>query len=680
MLKRLLLSVVAIAVTVTVSAVTFTYDNVNSTDKTCRVSGIDSHDGLPTVLNIPSTAYTNGIVCTVTAIAPDALNNLPGVKTINIPAGITVIGEHREDVMTSDLKNFADSPDLVEFYVAKANEHYASTDNGFLTNKKGNTLLRCPAKVAVTSGQLVIPAQIYYIPMNAFTGVTSVTKLVFTELHHINEQSGLNLMPYLASIALTGSTRDYHVTNDVLYSSQAELLSFPPRKMLGTFTVPSDVQVITRYAFANTIYLGQITLTNNITNIRNAAFMKSSIRSLTIPSSVTVLGSDVCRSCPQLTSLTFNNDIKRVPDRFAFDCPKLTEVKYAHGAPAEIYNSAFRDCVSLISHPFSGSTLMKDSVFFNTGFVSVVFDKSTAVEDLIWNGKNIFSNCRNLKSIDLSAVDTSDEYYWMGQAFADGCPQLTDLRLPARTYFLQPQWQTSDCYTFGADCHINKVVMSTFTRQGSKPVFCWNTGTTLRPNFYLKLNGTPDTAGAPTHNLCTAAAGTTVKPIYYYERFAPLDKYVDPSASYYVPGGCIENFNAAIEAGCYVEEMFRFEVHKSPSGTLSATLKEVYPDMVRLVSLRVNNQVIDLKSYGEINTAIPYEYVQEIEMCYTAHGEMLTTTYPLTILGGVDDVMADDVQSEPQYFDIYGRRVYTPVPGTLYIVRRGSHTAKQIFR
>ncbi|MBD5235230.1 MAG: hypothetical protein HDS61_02275, partial [Barnesiella sp.] len=239
-------------------------------------------------------------------------------------------------------------------------------------------------------------------------------------------------------------------------------------------------------------------------------------------------------------------------------------------------------------------------------------------------------------------------------------------------------WQSGSSLSFGGACSINKVIMHRFTRQGSLPVFSWNSSKTVRPNIYMKLNGTSDNAGAPTHNLCTCYDATEVRPIYYYERYAPLAKYVDSNASYYVPGGCLSYFQDAIDAGCYVEEMFRFDSYAGKNGYFTVELKEVYPDMIELVSLRVNNQEIMLKGYGTISTAIPAEYVTEIEMKYKAHGELLTTSYPVSLFLGVDDVIVDNNEAEPEYYDLTGRRVTNPVAGRIYIERRGADVAKRL--
>lgn len=681
MLKKLLISATMSLVASMMSAVTFTYDKIDTANRTCRLSGIDSHTNLPAVLSVPSTCYTSGVVCSVTAIAPNALNDLPGVTTINIPPSIAVIGDHQADVMTSDIANFLNCPDLTEFYVSSTNTVYASTSEGLLTNKKGETLLRCPAKVAASNGVFVVPKEIKAFPVYCFAGVATVNAIQFQELSFIDGAAGLNLMPNLSTIKLDEKAQRYYkVVNNVLYSKNGEqLICFPPRKMEGSFAIPSGVKVVTAFAFANTIYLSQVSFPQSVTDIRKAAFLNSSLRSLTIPATITGLQSDVCRECKQLTTLNFKNDIGNLPERFALDCPKLTTVTYDK-LPAQIYASAYRNCTALDNHPMTAAIVYCDSTFFNTGFSKIVYDNSPVTSQLRWPGSRIFGNCRNLTSIDMSAVDTSAKEYWIGGYFAPDCPQLKEIAFPDKIFILQPDWQSGSSLSFGGACHINKVIMHQFTRQGSVPVFSWYSSSTVRPNIYMKLNGTSDFAGAPTHNLCTGYDGTLVKPIYYYERYAPLNKYVDSNASYYVPGGCLSYFQDAVDAGCYVEEMFRFKNYADENGYFTVELKEIYPDMIELVSLRVNNQEIALKGYGTIPTAIPYQYVEEIEMKYKAHGELLTTTYPTALFLGVDDITVDAPDAEPEYFDLYGRTVEVPAPGNIYIVRRGAEVTKQLFR
>lgn len=681
MLRRLIYLTLSACVTSMAYGVTFTVDNVDTANATCRISGITEHTGLPTTLTIPPTFYTNGKVCTVTEIAPNALNDLPGVTGINIPASITKIGEHETDYMSSDLCNFLNAPDLITFYVSPANEVYAHTENGMLVTKKGTTLLRCPARVKVASGGLLeMPAEIDKYPLNCFNGVTSVNKIRFAALNYIDGWSGLNLMPYLGVIEFTGETRYYYVSDNVLYSKLGALISFPPRKMVGTFAIPSGTKVIERFAFANAIYLSEVSIPSTVTDIRNAAFMHSSLRSLTIPATVNVLGTDVVRNCTQLAALTFNNYVKRVPSRFAMGCSQLIKVSYNAGMPTDIASAAYADCTSLSTHPLSASVIYGDSTFYNTGYVNAVFDNAPVDDDSYFVGKMVFGGCKSLEKIDMSAITVTNRYYTVGMYFAVDCPKLKEIIFPDKTYFKQVGWQDGDVFTFGEDCAINKVIIKQFNRQGSKPVFSWSRGGTVRPNIYLKLNGFPDGTAARTENLCVGQSQTTVKPIYYYERYAPVENYVDPKASYYVPGGCLDYFYEAQEAGCYVEEMYRFSVFKDPGGCLNVKLKEVYPDMIKLVSLRVNNEVYPLTSYGVVYTSIPYDHVTDIEMQYTAHGELMTTTYPISILAGVDDIEVDDIEVAPVYYDLHGRVVNAPAAGNLYIVKRGDKMSKEIYR
>lgn len=678
MLKRLLLLTVISITTLAANAVTFTYDNVDVANRTCRLAGISSHTELPVTLNLPSTCYTQGVVCEVTAIAPDALNDLPGVNTITIPATITKIGDQQPSIMSSDLRNFLNCPDLSRFYVAGASETFASTSNGLLTNKRGDNLLRCPTKVAVNNGVLELPKELIYFPTYCFAGVTTANVVQFEELAYISGESGLNLMPNLSSVRLLQNAQAYYYTRDnILYSDKGELICFPPRKMLSTYKIPDGTPAISPYAFANALYLGQVTIPSSVTEIGKGAFMNSSISTLTVPPTVTKMGSDICRGCRQLASLNFQNYLVHLPKRTAMDCPKLTTVTYAK-LPEQILSSAFKNCISLEQHPLTAAVIYNDSTFYNTGFTKVVFDNAEVPDDITWTGTYIFGACRNLTSIDLSAVGTTNEDFWVGAYFAVDCPKLTEVIFPAKTYFKQPGWQSGPSYTFGSDCKINKAVLHAFSRQGSLPVFSWYSSSTVRPNMYMKLNGTPDTAHAQTYNLCTGYDNTVVKPIYYYERYAPLDKYVDSKASYYVPGGCLSNFQAAIDAGCYVEEMYRFKGFTDSDGFFAVELKEIYPEMIELVSLKVNNTEIPLRSYGTISSGIPVQYVKEIEMNYKAHGELLTTSYPVDKFLSVDGITVDDIDAEPEYFDLFGRRVETPAAGNLYIVRRGNSVTKQL--
>ena len=101
---------------------------------------------------------------------------------------------------------------------------------------------------------------------------------------------------------------------------------------------------------------GEITIPNTVngktvTGIAGAAFFSvSSLKSVTIPSSVTSIGSNAFESCTSLTSVNFDNDSQLTSINVAafYNCSSLTSVNIP-GSVTNIGNSAFDSCASLTS-------------------------------------------------------------------------------------------------------------------------------------------------------------------------------------------------------------------------------------------------------------------------------------------------------------------------------------------
>ncbi|MDE7426201.1 MAG: hypothetical protein K2M79_00175, partial [Muribaculaceae bacterium] len=117
-------------------------------------------------------------------------------------------------------------------------------------------------------------------------------------------------------------------------------------------------------------------------------------------------------------------------------------------------------------------------------------------------------------------------------------------------------------------------------------------------------------------------------------------------------------------------------------GSLSVALKVVFPDMVKLESMKVNGQIFTNlpDNNNKVYTGIPAQYVTAIEMNYTVFGVPFTTTYSEGDFNSVDMAVADKDTMPEVYYDLQGRPVVRPVAGNLYLKRRGNNTVKEVMR
>ena len=88
-----------------------------------------------------------------------------------------------------------------------------------------------------------------------------------------------------------------------------------PAKRLAKLTVPNSVTRIGSYAFAHCSSLASLTLPNSVTHIGNYAFCNcSALTSLTLPNSVTHIGDCAFQDCSSLANLTISDSVTHIGD------------------------------------------------------------------------------------------------------------------------------------------------------------------------------------------------------------------------------------------------------------------------------------------------------------------------------------------------------------------------------
>lgn len=655
--------------------VTFTADSFNSSSRTCRLTALSNHDEVTGTFSLPDTYNYNGTIYSITAIASNAVNDLPNVETLVIPASIVQIGDCKATDLNGVVNNFQRCPKLKAFKVASGNTVFSTTDEGILMAQ--SVLQRCPEAVVVTSRQLTLPKTVYRIVKDAFTDVSTVTKLSIPSRVFVSQNGGLNNMKWLSDITVySEGPASLRAENGVLFGPLNAIYCFPPMKMQGTYTIPNDITVIGSYAFANCLYLSELN-TNKVEDIYSDAFRNSNVKTLYLYK-VEGVGVRAFASMKALTLLRFLSHVNIIPEGMAQDCPKLEKVEYVDGLPSEIQKSAFKNCPLLTSHPFSAEFLFGDSAFYNTGFSEVIFKESKPAFPGRVYGTLAFGDCKNLTKIDMSAIDCTDNYYSTECNMAGGSTNLKEVLFAPRTHFNQSLTNDRGSYSaMGADIALDKIQLGAFTA-GQYKEFNYNGPGTFKPNVYVKTNGMTGTANIGS--MWSESNGAVVNPIFYHEAFAPLSPsfYVKKGASYYIPGGARDNFARAIEDGCYVEEFYRLTTSVVDGG-LVINFKVLFPDMVNIKSICVNYNTWNNQQQGTIVTAIPPSMITRFEVNYTVNGVDFTTTYPAEFYAGVDDIEIDHEQVEPEYFNLLGVKVKTPQAGNVYVVRRGDKVTKEVF-
>ena len=169
--------------------------------------------------------------------------------------------------------------------------------------------------------------------------------------------------------------------------------------------------------------LTSITIPSSVTTIGSSAFQFCySLASITIPSDVTRIGGYAFQSCNSLTSITIPSGVTSI-DTYAFQyCYSLTSITIPSGVTS-IGAYAFPYCTSLtnITIP-SGITSITTSVFSNCRSLTSITIPSSVTSI----GNYAFQNCLSLTNITIPSGVTS-----IGNYAFQSCYSLTNITIPS---------------------------------------------------------------------------------------------------------------------------------------------------------------------------------------------------------------------------------------------------------
>jgi len=189
----------------------------------------------------------------------------------------------------------------------------------------------------------------YIFGTNAYTGGVSTSQSYYGR--YDNLQSSTYYIPEaLRSVTVTGG--------NILYGA------FYNCAGLTQITIPDTVSKIGTYAFVHCTGLTSFSIPNSVTYIDQGAFKGcTGLTSMVIPDSVTFLGSSAFEGCENLADVTLSQNLKGI-SAYAFAyCHKLTSIRIPEKVTA-IYTSAFSSCIKLsyISIP-AGVTAISQYAF-----------------------------------------------------------------------------------------------------------------------------------------------------------------------------------------------------------------------------------------------------------------------------------------------------------------------------
>ena len=459
-------------------------------DHTATVANYDNstQDG---VIDIPDTVTKDNIDYTVTAIGNKAFESL-NVSSVFIPATVRSIGDsafgYCKALTTvtfaegSQLKSIERAafygtehahprfkeikiPDSVEtigngaFYDCRDLERI--TLPSALQKLSNSTFYDCTALSEVT-----FPASLKTIEKSAFSGCRKLSKVKLPASLTTIQSYVFDRCSALKTVFYDGSLERWsqiNTSNDFLgYSSPSLVMDDYTAQFIlvedGPFAepIPKKTVTITKYTGKESTVILPSTISGwPVTKIGEAALKdNTTITSVTIPASVTEIGSNAFAGCTNLTSVHYAGDWSNLTIQSgnpavqdAANAP-LFDFEFTPDNTAVIvtnykYNGAAADVTIPSRYKGKPVTTIGHAAFFNSAVTSVTIpDSVTSISDdafvncpqltnisipnsVTYIGFSAFNSCTSLKSITLpSSLSTIQSY-----AFCN-CGNLETIRIP----------------------------------------------------------------------------------------------------------------------------------------------------------------------------------------------------------------------------------------------------------
>ena len=236
--------------------------------------------------------------------------------------------------------------------------------------------------------ELVIPFGKVYTYHSTYFDVTDVPGTWF--------RSGSCIARLNNGVLTVASRTGYDASmDDHGYGNRAEWCIQPFNSMITKVVVLDKVTWIGDYAFYNLPNLKEVEIASSVDVIGDYVFSGSGLETLTIPETVTSIGTHLFEGCFALKSVTFPSYYKNIGPYMFADCDSITDLSFIDGMES-IGDCAFRGCDGLK-------------------------DLST-LPDGIAIGWYVFMNCNGLKS---AKIDTPTIPYFMFY----GCENLEEVEI-----------------------------------------------------------------------------------------------------------------------------------------------------------------------------------------------------------------------------------------------------------
>ena len=383
--------------------------DLNNSKYTCANGVLYTNDGL-TLIKYPNgkseTEFT--VPNVVKAIGEYAFAETK-LEKINLNSNTTTIGSYA--FYASSIKSIV-LPDSVKNIGAYAFSECFNAKK--LVLPKRLKAIKESAFMGVNAKKISIPNSVTYIGKYAFANcnklesVTLPKNLKTIKPYAFNNCEKLSLVNLSSSLAqgigeafrecnsiekfkVSKTNKKYSVKKDVLFNKNiSRLVKYPAKKSGKSYTVPSSVKVIDKYAFSSCLKLKNISLPKNLKKIYNNAFETTAIIKVDLPKKLTYIGANAF-SGSRLKSITFNNKLKTIGKDAFFACDSLKTVNLNRCETKSNIGLALRSADGLKQFKVNKKNRnfsVKDGVLFNkSGTKLIMFPLGKSTKKYIVPGK-----------------------------------------------------------------------------------------------------------------------------------------------------------------------------------------------------------------------------------------------------------------------------------------------------
>lgn len=222
--------------------------------------------------------------------------------------------------------------DLSGAQIAEGGKAYAE-GHFTQTNVVGKAMLASCEKLK----RIVLPLQTTKIEADAFRNCSSLHTIeVPTLVESIETSAGCTA---LAEINVQAGNSHYSSKDGVLLSGDGKNILWFPMGKKGEYTLPSTVTTVGDYAFRN-CRIETFHFADGLTSIGKYAFYNSSVKEVSLPSTVKQIPTGLFQKCADLTTVHLGKNTELLGD-YVFDGCPITNLYISAPTPPYCSNSTF---------------------------------------------------------------------------------------------------------------------------------------------------------------------------------------------------------------------------------------------------------------------------------------------------------------------------------------------------